>query len=93
MKVTKLQDRIIVSNPTDFNIRQTLECGQIFRYTIKDDTAEVYSLDKHAHIVICSDSIEIHTNDVEYFYHFFDFDRDYETIKTQLRKVNLSPEY
>ena len=43
-----MQNNTIITDAKDFNIKQTLECGQLFRYTIKDNCAEVFSLDKKA---------------------------------------------
>ena len=70
MKITKQTNRIIVEDCADFNIIQTLNCGQIFRYTIDGNTAIVYSKDKCCKINFNSNKIEIVTNDVNYFYNF-----------------------
>ena len=86
MKITKENNRITINNPQDFNIIQTLNCGQIFRYVIDGNTAQVFSKDKMAYVKFDENKIEILTEDVEYFYHFFDLDRDYSQIKNTLKK-------
>lgn len=62
-----------------FNIRDTLECGQIFRYkALEDGSYEVHSQDKYA--VLGYDGqgrVEVRTVDSEYFWNFFDLDTDY----------------
>lgn len=85
MRVEKLENKIVVYNPTEFNVKQSLECGQIFRFNILENSAEVFSKDKRAKIQTFSDRIEIDTDDVDFFYHFFDFETDYSVIKRQLK--------
>ena len=65
-----------------FNIKDTLECGQIFRFFEHGKGFVVLSKNKCAYcyeqgvntIIECNDS------DEEYFYHFFDLTRDYSKI-------------
>ena len=85
MKIVKEKNKIIIYNPTDFNVKQTLVCGQIFRFSIDGDCAVVYSKDKKAEIFTYPSKIEILTDDVDYFYNFFDFNTDYSKIKDQLK--------
>ncbi len=86
MKITKGIDKIIIEQPKDFDVLQTLNCGQIFRFSIDGNSAKVYSMDKCANIYWDSDKIEINTDSVDYFYNFFDLDRDYSQIKKVLSK-------
>ena len=86
MKITKLKNKIIVENCEDFNIVQTLNCGQIFRFIIDGNSAVVYSKDKRCLINFTNNKIELETEDVNYFYNFFDLDRDYSAIKQQLKR-------
>lgn len=85
MKIVKEKNKIIIYNPTDFNVKQTLACGQIFRFSIDGDCAVVYSKDKKAEIFTYPSKIEVLTDDVDYFYNFFDFNTDYSKIKDQLK--------
>ena len=48
MNYTKTKNLITITNPQDFNVDQTLNCGQIFRYHIDGKVATVYSKDKMA---------------------------------------------
>ncbi len=86
MKITKESNKITILNTQDFDVIQTLNCGQIFRYVIDGNTALVYSLDKCARLSWGKEKIEIISDDIDYFYHFFDLDRDYTQIKNVLRK-------
>lgn len=89
MKITKLSNKIIVDNPTDFNVIQTLCCGQIFRYVIDGNTAKVFSKDKMATLSFTPQHIEIVSTDIDYFFNFFDFGTDYKQIKDQLSTDKL----
>ncbi len=86
MKIVKNKDTIVINEPADFNIIQTLNCGQIFRYMIDGERAVVYSLDKRAIIYFNENEITIKSDDVDYFYNFFDLDTDYSYITNELRK-------
>ena len=89
MKITKSSNKIIVDGPTDFDVIQTLCCGQIFRYVIDGNTAKVYSKDKMATLSFTPQHIEIVSTDIDYFFNFFDFGTDYKQIKDQLSTDKL----
>ena len=64
---------------TYFNVRDTLECGQIFRYKqLNADTYAVFSRDKYAELSTVDGVVQVATTEKEYFWHFFDLDTDYE---------------
>lgn len=66
------------------NLKDTLTCGQMFRYKEADDGYIIYAEDKTA---ICTQKgkiAEIKTNDEEYFYNYFDGDTDYAKIHKAL---------
>ena len=73
-----------------FNVRDTLECGQIFRYKqLSEDTYAVYSADKYAELTTVDGVVQVSTADKDYFWHFFDLDTDYEG---KVRRISaLSP--
>ena len=61
-----------------FNVADTLECGQIFRYEkLSDGSYAVFSRDKYARLVTEEDVVRVFTDDVDYFRHFLDLDTDY----------------
>lgn len=82
----KEKNKIIVKDLSDFNVIQTLNCGQIFRFSIDGEIATVFSKDKRAKLKTEQNQIVIETNDVDYFEHFFDLKRDYFKIKQILKK-------
>lgn len=75
----------IIVEAKDFNINQTLECGQIFRYKIFDNHAVVYTGSKKAVLRnLNSNEIIIENEDKDYFNNYFDLQTDYQAIKNQL---------
>ena len=85
MQYLKVNQKIVIDDLSQFNIKQILDCGQIFRYFISGNVAEVVSKDKYARIISCADRVEILTEDVNYFERFFDLNRDYNEIKNKLK--------
>lgn len=66
-----------------FDVADTLECGQIFRYKkLSDNTYSVFSLDKYAELETKPNCVEVRTEHGEYFRRFLDLDADYpEKVK------------
>lgn len=64
------------------NIKDTLHCGQIFRFKPYKNGYLVNSLDKCAYCYNNDERaiIECDENDLAYFYDFFDLDKDYSKI-------------
>ncbi len=84
MEIIKQKNKIIILNPTDFNAEQIVSCGQIFRYQISQNRVDVFSANKMATILTEPNRVSIVTDDVEYFYNFFDLNTDYSAIKSSL---------
>lgn len=79
----------IVYDGEYFNVKDTLTCGQVFRFTAAGDRGYyVNSLDKRC---ICYNDggnavIECEDRDAEYFRHYFDLERDYAAIVSAAEK-------
>jgi len=86
MKYTKNDNEIIIHDTADFNVVQTLNCGQIFRYVIDGESAVVYSQNKCAKLKTVDDKIIINSLNIDYFEYFFDLSKDYAEIKNKLRE-------
>lgn len=65
---------------TYFNIKDTLECGQVFRFKEYKDGYLIFSADKCAYVHTDGNKTVIESDDDGYFYNYFDLDRDYEKI-------------
>lgn len=86
--IQKETDKIVIYNK-NFNIKEILECGQVFSYTkINDNSYMVVSCNKVAIVTSFKDKTEISTKDVDYFYNYFDLDTDYEKINNEIVKRN-----
>ncbi len=86
MRVLQEKNRIVVEDENDFDIKQILECGQVFSFYKKDNGYIVTSMDKVAHISLCGDRTIIDTSDVDYFYNYFDLGTDYAKIKDKIKE-------
>ncbi len=86
-------NKILVLDKSQFNPKQTLECGQVFRFGINSDgNYFVCSKCYRATIIEKKDCYEIISNNPEYFINYFDLNTDYNLIKEKLKKNNvLSP--
>lgn len=84
MTVTKDKSGITVDGAEFFNVKDTLECGQIFRFAYDGGGYTVRSADKYCRIVQTADGVRIDTSDPEYFYNYFALDADYSEYYKRL---------
>lgn len=63
-----------------FSPADVLECGQIFRYTPYREGYMVYSRDKACYVYASGNKTIVECDDGDYFYRFFDLERDYAAI-------------
>ncbi len=87
MQVEK--NKKIIIEKTNFNLVQTLECGQVFSYYKENENYIVQSADKVALIQEMDDFYCINTEDTDYFINYFDFNTDYIKIKQELSQISL----
>lgn len=74
----------IIIDKSELNIKDTLECGQFFRYRDNGASYTVRSLDKTAVLYYNGNKTVIESDDSEYFHNFFDLNTDYQKIKSTL---------
>ena len=82
----------IIVDKKDFDIAQTLECGQVFSFKKVEKGYEVFSKDKYAYVYENEKSVIIETEDEEYFKNYFDLNKDYALLKTELSKFEMMRE-
>ena len=65
-----------------FNVKDTLSCGQVFRFFKAKDGYNIISLDKCAHLSEKNGfvTITVEDKDEEYFKTYFDLEKDYSEI-------------
>lgn len=84
MKFEEFEEYIWVPKTPHFDIKETLECGQVFRYKVQDFGYTVYSSDQKADIYCQEGGTKIFTNNKKYFINYFDFYTNYAKIKSSL---------
>ena len=86
---TEDNNNLIINGVTDFDIMQTMECGQCFHFQKIDDLEYglVYK-DNLLHIKQEGDKLILEDTSISDFEkiwkHYFDLDRDYKSIKEKL---------
>ncbi len=78
----------IITEEEFFNVKDTLECGQIFRFKPFEKGYLVFSKDMacYAYNEDGKAVIECETENEEYFRNFFDLSRDYSSIYSRAKK-------
>lgn len=79
----------LVPKDGTFDVFQTLECGQVFRYQKQGDCFTVFSHDKKCEITEQKDSFYFHSNNENYFKNYFDFDTNYDIIQNNVQDKGL----
>jgi len=90
MKYEILSDGIFIPTTPDFDIRHTLECGQVFRFKPRDFGYSIYSMEHKADVYCQKDGTKIICKNKNYFINYLDLDTNYAIIKSELDKFNLS---
>lgn len=88
MEIIKSKNSIIIKDCVDFDIKKILECGQIFRFFKNKNCYTVISGDKIASVIEGNPTIII-SKDVQYFFDFFDLNRDYKKMLAQIKQPLL----
>ncbi|MBP3631272.1 MAG: DNA glycosylase [Clostridia bacterium] len=87
MKYSVVNDRIEIEGKEEFNPKDILECGQIFRfYKNEDNDYVVLSKNLKATIEENETGYTIICSDTDYFVKFFNLDINYTEIKNRLKK-------
>ncbi len=86
-------ESIIISNTENFDLSQTFDCGQCFRWRkIKDNTFEGIAFGKIIHIQQTEDSIILQNVSQEdfqkFWYDYFDLSTDYAQIAKTLSEID-----
>ena len=90
MVVEVNDDEILVSDATEFDPQSTLTCGQVFRYGHENDFWWVIAGENYAKIYSLGEkNYKIVTTNPKFFVNYFDFDKDYAKIITELGKFDV----
>ena len=72
-----------------FNPKDTLECGQVFRFKPYQDGYLVFSLDKCCYLYKKDGFTYIESEDVNYFENYFDLKTDYQKIYDNVKSYGI----
>ena len=72
-----------------FNPAHTLECGQVFRFKPYNKGYIVFSADKECYVYTDGNKTVAETDSPDYFYNYFDLDRDYRAIVEKAKSYNI----
>lgn len=84
MKYILKENLIEIFGKEDFDIKEILECGQVFSYKDMGDCYLVFSADKMAKVEENEKGWQIKTTAPKYFENYFDLKTDYAKIKKTL---------
>ncbi len=70
-------DKLFIEN-TFFNIEDTLLCGQVFSFFKLENKFLIRSANKFAYLYSLGENVVIESNNIQYFYNYFDLERDYK---------------
>ncbi len=76
-------------NSEYFNPQDVLECGQIFRFEPYKNGYLVLSRDKACYLYSQDNKTIVECEDADYFYNFFDLNRDYEEINKKIKDFGV----
>ena len=72
-----------------FNPEHTLNCGQVFRFERQGDGYIVLSFDKVCYLHSDGVKTVVESEDADYFYRYFDLDRDYSEIVETAKSFDI----
>lgn len=93
MNIEYSESDVILENVTSFDIEQTLDCGQCFRWNkIGEKSYSGIAFGKYLEISQSENTVILHNCLKEDFenvwYNYFDLSTDYDTIRQQLAKIH-----
>lgn len=94
LEINYLDDRIIIKNIKNFNIKQIFECGQCFRWKKESDNCYIgVAFGRVIEVYQEDENVTIYNTNKEDFdkiwFEYFDLERDYSQIKKQLSKDEI----
>jgi|AGTN01.1.fsa_nt_gi 3-methyladenine DNA glycosylase/8-oxoguanine DNA glycosylase len=84
MKYGILNGLIVIEDLSEFDPKQIVESGQLFRYEKTPEGYIIFSKNLKCSLIYREGRVIMSTNNAAYFVDFFDLDRDYSGIKKSL---------
>lgn len=93
MRICEKNNDIILENVKSFDLFNTFNCGQCFRWNYENDGFSGIAFGEFLHICQSDEKIVFKNTSLETFNrvwrHYFDLDRDYEKIKSELSRDSV----
>lgn len=86
----KTEKNKIIYEDDCFDLSDTLECGQVFRYEKTASGYDIISGNKFCRAEICGRTTTFITDDTDYFIHYFALSEDYKTLNEKI--IESAPE-
>ncbi len=89
---------ILLEKTPTFDLKQTLDCGQVFRYKEREGVAgggsegrvfELYALDERAVVTEEEGGYKLQSDNCDFFYKYLDFDTNYDIIQLKTQDKGL----
>lgn len=89
MKISEINNNLVLTNVKDFNLKNIFDCGQCFRWNEQNDGAYIGVANSRAlKISQENDTVTFYDTSIEDFnniwFNYFDFNTDYQEIKQVL---------
>ena len=82
-------EKTFIPTTDTFNLRETLECGQVFRYQLKDGEYHLSAGGHHAVFKASDGGWDMYSTNAEFFQKYFDFDTNYDIIQSKVQDKGL----
>lgn len=79
----------VIPNMNTFDIKQTLDCGQVFRYREEGDGFVLYAQNHRAFFSVSEDGTKVDCDDESFFRKYLDFDTNYDIIQLKSQDKGL----
>ncbi len=82
-------DKFFIPKSPTFNLKQTLDCGQVFRYTEEDGKFILKAAGERAIFTENEDGTEVECTNQQFFQKYLDFDTNYGIIQLKTQDKGL----
>ncbi len=79
-------NQIRIHDVSQFNINQTLNSGQVFRFIEHSHYSQIIARNVICYLKYDKEGVIIETNNADFAVRFFDLERDYNSIKSRLKQ-------
>lgn len=80
-----MKETFVIKKTPTFDVYQTLDCGQVFRFKEIEGGFRILAEDHIAKIFDEGENYRFECDDAEFFKRYFDFDTDYEAVQCACR--------